>query len=119
MIFEFDQQPVFMQNIDIDDIGNMALRCSTTAGKEYYIVVKTYLGKTAMIKYGPLYSEVDSLVENLDLAFKKFDYKESTISREISKFLNDGRNSITKVELITESEGLAYLPTASMFQNSL
>lgn len=97
MIFEFDQQPVFMQNIDIEDIGNVALRCSNEKMRDYYIVVKTYLGKTAIISFGPLVSDIDALVDNMTLSFKKFDYKESTIEREIEKFINDGRSFINKV----------------------
>jgi hypothetical protein len=119
MIFEYDQQPVFMQNIQIDDIGNVALRCSTEKGQEYYIVVKTYLGKTALLKFGPVYPDITCLTENMELTFKKFDYKECTIEREISKYINDGRASITKVEVIAEYEALTMMPSAESFLNSL
>lgn len=119
MIFEFDQQPVFMQNIDIEDIGNVALRCSNEKLRDYYIVIKTYLGKTALISFGPLLGDVDVLVDNMSLSFKKFDYKESTIEREIEKFINDGRSLINKVEIISENEALAQLPSAESFINSL
>jgi hypothetical protein len=119
MIFEFDQQPVFMQNIEIEDIGNVALRCTNAKLRDYYIVVKTYLGKTALISFGPLVSDVDALVDNMSLTFKKFDFKESTIEREIEKFINDGRSAINHVEIIQEMCALAYLPNADMFINSL
>jgi hypothetical protein len=119
MIFEFDQQPVFMQNIQVEDIGNFALRCSNEKGKEWYIVVKTYLGKVAMLKFGPVYPDISALLENMDLTFKKFDFKEMTIERETDKFLNDGRNAINKVEIIQETQALAMMPTAESFLNSL
>lgn len=119
MIFEFDQQPVFMQNINIEDIGNVALRCSNEKLREYYIVIKTYLGKTALISFGPLLGDVGALVDNMSLTFKKFDFKEYTIEREIEKFINDGRSMINKVEIIQEMEALAHLPSAETFLNSL
>lgn len=119
MIFEFDQQPVFMQNIQIDDLGNFALRCSNAKGKEWYIIVKTYLGKVAMLKFGPVFPDIHALLENMELSFKKFDYKELTIERETDKFLNDGRNAICKVEIVQEGEALAMMPTAESFINSL
>jgi hypothetical protein len=119
MIFEFDQQPVFMQNIDIQDIGNIALRCSNEKLRDYYLVIKTYLGKTAIISFGPLLGDVEALVDNMSLSFKKFDYKEYTIEREIEKFINDGRSMINKVEIINELEALAHLPSAESFLNSL
>ena len=119
MIFEYDQQPVFMQNIEVDDIGNVALRCSNQKMQEYYIVTKTYLGKTFILKFGPLFSEIETLVDNLELSFKKVDYRESIIIREINKYLQDGRNLINKVEIIPEYTALAALPTADQFLNSL
>lgn len=119
MIFEYDQQPVFMKNIQIDDIGNFALRCNNSAGKEYYIVVKTYLGKTALMKWGPVYPDITALIENMELSFKKFDFKEYTIERETEKFINDGRAGINNVELISESEALCSMPTSASYLNSL
>lgn len=119
MIFEFDQQPVFMQNIQVEDLGNFALRCSNEKGKEWYIIVKTYLGKVAMLKFGPVYPDITALLENMELSFKKFDFKEMTIERETDKFLNDGRNGINKVEIIPEYAALAMMPTAESFINSL
>jgi hypothetical protein len=119
MIFEFDQQPKFMQEIDIEDIGNVALRCSNRKCQEFYIIVKTYLGKSALLKFGPIMADLGILTFNMDLSFKKFDYKESTIVKEINKCLNDGRNEIDHVAIISEYEALAAMPTADAFINCL
>ena len=75
MIFEYDQQPVFMKNIQIDDIGNVALRCSNEKGQEYYIIVQTFLGKTALMKFGPVYPDINLMCDTMELSYKKFDYK--------------------------------------------
>lgn len=119
MIFEFDAQPVFMQQVQIDDLGNFAFRCSNTKGWDYYLVVKTYLGKTALLKYGPVLSDIGVLVENMELSFKKFDFKESTITRETTRFINDSKNVINQIELVSESEALAHMPTPASFIESL
>lgn len=118
-IFEFDQQPVFMQNIQIDDIGNVALRCENSTGKEFYIVVKTYLGKTILLKFGPRFADLNLLTEGMELSFKKFDFKENIIEREINKYLNDGRYGINKCEIVQEMVALAALPTPETILNSL
>lgn len=119
MIFEYDQQPVFMQQINVDDLGNVALRCSNDKGREYYIVVKTFLGKTALLKFGPILADLCALIDNMELTYKRFDFKENVIEREIDKYLNDGRCGINKVEVITEAEALSAMPTAESFINSL
>ncbi len=119
MTFEFNQQPRYTEEIEVEDIGNVAMRCSNSKGQEYYIVVKTYLGKTAFLKFGPIFADLGILTQNMELVFKKFDFKESTIEREIDKCLNDGRNGIVKAELINEYVALAAMPTANSFINSL
>lgn len=119
MIFEFDQQPQFMQQIQVDDLGNFALRCHNTKDREYYVLVKTYLGKTIILKFGPVYGDLGALIDNMELSFKKLDYKENTIEREVDKYINDGRNFINHIELISENDVLAALPSAETILNSL
>lgn len=119
MIFEYDQQPMFMQSIEIEDLGNVALRCSTSAGREYIIVIKTYLGKTIILKFGPVYAGLDVLPDTMELSFKKLDYKETVIQREISKYINDVKAGINNVAVVSEYEALAQLPTADTFLASL
>ena len=119
MIFEYNQQPVFMKNIQIDDIGNVALRCTNEKGFDYYIIIRTYLGKTALMKFGPVFPDLDMLPNSMELSFKKFDYKENTIIKETEKFINDGRSGITEVEIISEAEAFERMPTSASFLNSL
>lgn len=117
--FEFNAQPVFMGKIEVEDLGNFALRAKSELGREYYVVVKTFLGKTIILKFGPLAPDLTALIYNMDLSFKKIDFKETAICREVDKFINDGRSSIVDIELISEMEALSYLPSAESILNSL
>ena len=91
MTFEYSVQKTFNESLDVVDAGNCALKCS--GGKlgayNYYVIVKTIMGKTHMIKYGPVIPDIPMLVENFNVTYNKNDYKESFIFKEIDKFINE------------------------------
>lgn len=91
MIFEYQMQRTFTKAIDVVDIGNMCLRCSTEDGTEYYILTKTIFGKVHLLKLGPVTPDLNILLDNFSVLYKKFDYKEATIEKEVSQVINDGR----------------------------
>lgn len=119
MIFEFSVQKTFEQSIDIVDIGNTAIKCTNTKLDNYYLIVKTVLGKTHFIKFGPVCPDIDVLLEDFSVSYKKMDYKETSIFREIDKFINDFKKGIDTVEEITEYEAWKDFPAIQQqFENA-
>jgi hypothetical protein len=110
MIFEFSVQKTFNESIDVVDMGNTALRCTNRQLDNYYIIVKTIMGKTHFIKFGPVCSEIDALLEDFSVEYKKIDYKESQVYKEIDKFINDFKKGIETVEEVTEYEAWQDFP---------
>ena len=104
MVFEFAAQRTFLDSIDIVDIGNVALRCSDQFMNEYYLITKTVYGKTVILKFGAVCPDNDVLLNDFLVNYKKIDYKETQICKEISKFINDPKRSIASVEEITDYE---------------
>ena len=104
MTFEFSVQKTFNESIDIVDIGNTALRCTNSLLDTYYMVIKTVFGKTSIIKFGPVCTEIDALLDDFTVNYKKIDYKEVLICKEINKFINDFKKGIDKIEEITDYE---------------
>lgn len=118
MIFEYSVQKTFNESIDVTDIGNTALRCIGNKFDEYYIILKTIMGKTSIIKFGPVESDIEMLLDDFSVSYKKIDYKENVISREVDKFINDFKKEITQVEEITEYEAWQAFPQVQMwFEN--
>ena len=95
MVFEFSVQKTFEQSIDIVDIGDTALRCTNKNMDNYYMIIKTNLGKVGIIKYGPVCPDIEALLNDFSVSYKKIDYKESMIRKEIDKFINDFKQPIT------------------------
>jgi rhamnose utilization protein RhaD (predicted bifunctional aldolase and dehydrogenase) len=110
MIFEFSVKKTFNQSIDVFDMGNTALRCTNRLQEDYYIIVKTIMGKTHIVKYGPVCPDLDMLLDDFFVNYKKIDYREAAIYKEIDKFINDYKKEIESVEEITEYEAWDNFP---------
>lgn len=118
MIFEFSVQKTFNESIDVVDMGNTALRCTNKNLDNYYIIVKTVLGKTSIIKFGPVCPDIEALLNDFSVSYKKIDYKETVIYKEIDKFINDFKKDIDTVEEITEYEAWKDFPAIQqLFEN--
>ena len=94
MIFEYSVQKTFTESIDIVDFGNTAIRCTENNIVDYYILVKTVLGKTHIIEFGPVAPDIPSLCDGFNISYKKIDYKEAAIFKEISKYINYFKNGM-------------------------
>lgn len=110
MIFEFAVKKTFNQSIDVVDMGNTALRCTSTTFLDYYLITRTVLGKTSILKFGPICPDLDMLINDFTVSYKKLDYKENVVFREIDKFINDFKKEIDSVEEITEYEAWQSFP---------
>lgn len=115
MIFDYSVQRTFSESIDIVDIGNTALRCTEDDGMEYYVITRTIMGKFHIIKFGPVLPDIPVLIPDFTVSYKKFDYKEAPIFKEVDKFINDGRKKIKSVEEITEYEAWQIFPAIQEF----
>lgn len=118
MIIDYAAQKTFTDSVDIIDAGNCCLRCSDNSGGEYYVVTKTVMGKTGILKFGPVVADMAVLLENFSVEYKKIDYKEPMIQKEISKYINDARKQISSVENAVEPEAWTSFPDiAEAFNN--
>ena len=118
MIFEYSVQRTFNEAIDVVDIGNTALKCVGSKLDEYYIILKTIMGKVSIIKFGPVVPDIDVLINDFTVSYKKIDYKEMAIFKEVDKFINDFRKEITSVEEVTEYEAWQAFPAIQeQFEN--
>lgn len=115
MIFDFDLQKSYAQSIEVEDIGNFGLRCTNKAFEDFYICAQTCMGKTYILKFGPIMTDVNELTEDFTLEYKKIDYKEKAINLEINKFINDGRRGINQAEVVSVEEVLQAIPTYDKF----
>jgi hypothetical protein len=118
MVFDYAVQKTFNQSIDVVDIGNTALRCTNRHMLDYYIIIKTVMGKVSILKFGPICPDLDVLEDDFSVAYKKIDYKENTICKEIDKFINDYKKEVDTIVELTEYEAWqAFPPIQQYFEN--
>ena len=118
MVFEYSVQRTFNEAIDVVDIGNTALKCVSSKLDEYYIILKTVMGKVSILKFGPVCSDLEVLLNDFSVSYKKIDYKEPAIAKEVDKFINDFKKEITSVAEITEYEAWQAFPAIQeQFEN--
>ena len=112
MIFEFKPEMCYMEQLDVEDIGNVCIRAISEQELEYYIITKTILGKTFILKFGPILPDLQALWSGFSVNFNKIDYKEGKIIKEISTMLNNSnpKDKIAKAEVVTEYEAFSIFP---------
>lgn len=105
--FDYNEQSVFTKSIDVDDIGNVALKCLTEDLMEYYIIVKTVMGETKILEYGPVITDTDMLFDKFNVNYSELQFSDKKVYKEINHFIN---NKIDTVEIIDKKDVFKAFP---------
>lgn len=117
MIYDYSGTKTFAASLEVDDPGNCAIMANgyypvckgVKFPGDYYMIVKTIAGKTTIIKWGAV-TDLEELPSGYGLDVKTFNYKEQTIHKEITLFLNDGQKYIYDAKTVSEDEAFENLP---------
>ena len=86
MNFEYARQSEFTADIEIDTIGNCAIR-GTCMNEMYYIcIIRTSVGLTELFESGP-YLPDGTLSTICETSYQKIEYDERKIKKFIASFL--------------------------------
>ena len=86
---------------------------------DYCMIIKTIMGQTTIIKWGPIEEDLPALSSGYNLNVKGFKYNNKTIDKEISLFLNDGQKFIYEAEVIDIDAAFELLPKEYQFAATL
>jgi len=109
MIFNYAEESVFTKQLDLVDAGNTAIRGLTPDQFENYLIIKTVEGKTSFLKFGPVIPDAPLLVEGFSVSYKKVNYNERAIAKEVQLFLNN-KFPVLEATEIPEIEALGAFP---------
>lgn len=104
MTFDYLQRVVVDAQLEIENIGDCALRGRSDLGEEQYLIIRTEQGETEVIDYGPVDPTIDLLPMGVTLHYNRFEYNQNKIYRIIDKFLNDPKRVITQADVVTINE---------------
>ena len=110
MNFEYARQSEYTNDIEIDTIGNCAIRGTCCVNEMYYIcIVRTSIGLTELFESGP-YLPDGTLSATCETSYQKIEYDERKIKKFIASFLQAPRKpsvlSIYQAEQIPIEEAL-------------
>lgn len=94
--------------LEIEDIGNCAIEAiDTTLHALYYLIIKTNLGFTSIMEYGPLAIDMNILPKSTSCTYKRIEYSDSKLKGIIDNFLTNPKRNIDQAREIAPEE--AYL----------
>lgn len=104
MTFDYLERVVVEGQLEVEDIGQCAIQANSDLGEEYYLIIKTELGWTEILDYGPFVPDIELLPYNYTIKYSRIEYNQSKIERAIDKFLNDPKRCITQAKVVCIEE---------------
>lgn len=101
MIVEYNKQDVFLNSVDIEDIGNVILEGTNNEDFTYFLIIKTYLGKSHILTFGPILKDLNTPLNGFCVNYSKIDFKENKLIGTINYFLNN-KNKLQEVIVIED-----------------
>ena len=102
--FEYLPASVYIEKIDIKDIGNTIIEAKNDNQIYYYITIQTELGVTRICEFGPCLDFAQYDVKSFKFNFNKFEYSENKIIKYINAFLKNPAYNIVEANEITLDE---------------
>ena len=117
MVIDFDLEKTYMQSIEVQDIGNVCLRCTSKAYEDYYISVKSLAGQAYVLIFGPCLPDVgdEAKLDSFSLSYTHFDYSDKKVKKAIDGIVNNAKIGITIVEEIDQDELFDHIPKKNSF----
>lgn len=104
-LIEFANKYVPQNTIDIPELGNFALEAiNEDDGFYYYLLIKTKLGTSSVVSFGPIIPDIKLLPDNYVASYQKIQFKDVKMKIFVDKWLNDTKKKITTASVITEDE---------------
>lgn len=103
--FDFANELRPTNSIEIPEIGNFCLEAiNEDDGLYYYLLVKTSLGTSSIMHYGPVVPDVNLIPSGYSTNFERQKFNDKKINLWISKWLNDKNKKITAAYIIDETK---------------
>jgi hypothetical protein len=108
--FGYNQETIFSKELDIDELGQVALEAKDSESMFYYLIIRTSLGQSSIVEYGPVVPDIAILPDFTEIKFQRVDFNELKIKQIIKRFLmprNKGKNKIEDVIQINVNDAVS------------
>lgn len=107
MQFEFNQQLMPQNLVEIEEIGQFGLEGWNSEGYYWYLIIRTCLGTATVATCGPVVPDIELLPSGFKMTLDKMPYKEEKLAKTISYFLNDRSKCLTEARVIPIDEAIS------------
>lgn len=98
--FEYLETKVFVEQLNLKDIGNCIIEGKTEFSTFYYLTIQTELGFTRVCEFGPCTDCLQYDVKCFNFKHYKMDYSDNKCASAIGKFLNNPSYTIVEAKEI-------------------
>ena len=99
MKFEYLQRVVVDAELDVDNVGDCVLLANNDFGEEYYLIIKTELGWTEILEYGPCVPDLELLPLTYTVTYTRIEYNQRKLETTIDRFLNNPKRGISQAKV--------------------
>ena len=82
MTFEYMQRVVVEANLEVDNVGDCVLQANNDFGNEYYLLIKTELGWSEVLEYGPCIPDIQILPLDYKIAWIRVGFQSGISGKE-------------------------------------
>lgn len=97
MNFEYMFTTQASASIDIEDLGNFIIQAYSDIGQSSILIVKTILGNTQIIEYGPFYIDDNKMNQHIETMYDNISFDIKKIINKVTKFLDSKKIRVTQV----------------------
>lgn len=87
--FKFGPEFTYNNELEIESVGNVCIEAIDNAGQNYYLIIRTSLGVSSVLEFGPVIPDIELLPKSTKIEFKRFGFSEEKLHKIITKFLAD------------------------------
>ena len=97
MNFEYMFTTQASASIDIEDLGNFIIQAYSDIGQSSILIVKTILGNTQIIEYGPFYIDDNKMNQHIETIYDNISFDIKKIINKVTKFLDSKKIRVMQV----------------------
>lgn len=113
--FEFNGEWLPQNLVDIDNTGNFALEAQNDLGMFWFLVVRTLLGNSEVLSFGPIDIDSDEPLSSYECSYNTDEYNERKLNKTIRLWLNDRVKHLIDARPVEISEALSHMPDMHTF----
>ena len=102
--FPYFKQEIINAELEVEDIGNVAIKAFDDLGNEFVLVTDTYIGFSRIFQFGPIRADSDLIPDHCSMSYSKIEFNQRILVKTIDAFVN--RKGITQAVVVDKEDVL-------------